>query len=225
MTLQNVAGEASCSKSRTVRSSPSKSIIGIRSWPSISPARKPAAATRPTSGSTIWARCASRKWTRPASTSRCSRTARPRPRSCRSKSPPSSRAQVNDRLAKVCAANPKRFAAFAALPTVDPKAAADELERAVTKLGFKGAMLHGMTNGEFLDLQEILADLRARREARRADLFPSLAAASEGDGNLLPGLRQGLPAGGAPGLGLHGGDRDAGDPAGALRRVRRRTRT
>src|SRR5450631_4946097 len=58
---------------------------------------------------------------------------------------------VNDRLAKVCAANPKRFAAFAALPTIDPKAAADELERAVTKLGFKGAMLHGMTNGEFLD--------------------------------------------------------------------------
>src|SRR5215470_17732038 len=39
--------------------------------------------------------------------------------------------QVNDRLAKVCAANPKRFAAFASLPTADPKAAADELERAV----------------------------------------------------------------------------------------------
>ncbi|HEY4981928.1 MAG TPA: amidohydrolase family protein, partial [Pseudolabrys sp.] len=58
---------------------------------------------------------------------------------------------VNDRLAKVCAANPKRFAAFAALPTIDPKAAADELERTVSKLGFKGAMLHGMTNGEFLD--------------------------------------------------------------------------
>ena len=62
--------------------------------------------------------------------------------------------QVNDRLAKVCAANPKRFAAFAALPTVDPKAAADELERTVTKLGFKGAMLHGMSNGEFLDLKK-----------------------------------------------------------------------
>ena len=60
-------------------------------------------------------------------------------------------AQVNDRLAKVCAANPKRFAGFAALPTADPIAAADELERAVTKLGFKGAMLHGMSNGEFLD--------------------------------------------------------------------------
>jgi 2,3-dihydroxybenzoate decarboxylase len=61
---------------------------------------------------------------------------------------------VNDRLAKVCAANPKRFAAFAALPTVDPAAAADELERCVTTHGFKGAMLHGLSNGEFLDLKK-----------------------------------------------------------------------
>jgi len=61
---------------------------------------------------------------------------------------------VNDRLAKVCAANPKRFAAFAALPTANPAAAADELERAVTTLGFKGAMIHGMSNGEFLDLKK-----------------------------------------------------------------------
>jgi predicted TIM-barrel fold metal-dependent hydrolase len=60
-------------------------------------------------------------------------------------------AEVNDRLAKACAANPKRFAAFAALPTANPEAAADELERAVTELGFKGAMVHGMANGEFLD--------------------------------------------------------------------------
>ncbi len=59
--------------------------------------------------------------------------------------------EVNDRLAKVCSTNPSRFAAFAALPTIDPVAAADELERCVTKLGFKGAMLHGMTNNEFLD--------------------------------------------------------------------------
>ncbi|HEY4141625.1 MAG TPA: amidohydrolase family protein [Pseudolabrys sp.] len=59
--------------------------------------------------------------------------------------------EVNDRLAQVCAANPSRFAGFAALPTIDPVAAADELERCVTKHGFKGAMLHGMTNNEFLD--------------------------------------------------------------------------
>lgn len=63
-------------------------------------------------------------------------------------------AQVNDRLAKFCAANASRFAAFATLPTADPEAAADELERAVTVLGFKGAMLHGMANGEFLDLKK-----------------------------------------------------------------------
>ena len=58
---------------------------------------------------------------------------------------------VNDRLAKVCAAKPERFAAFAALPTVDPQAAADELERSVRALGCKGAMIHGLSNGEFID--------------------------------------------------------------------------
>jgi predicted TIM-barrel fold metal-dependent hydrolase len=58
---------------------------------------------------------------------------------------------ANDRLAQAIAAHPDRFAAFAALPTPDPKAAADELERAVTQLGFKGAMVHGLTNGVFFD--------------------------------------------------------------------------
>jgi predicted TIM-barrel fold metal-dependent hydrolase len=60
---------------------------------------------------------------------------------------------VNDRLAQAIAAHPDRFAAFAALPTPDPKAAADELERTVTQLGFKGAMVHGLTNGVFFDDQ------------------------------------------------------------------------
>jgi 2,3-dihydroxybenzoate decarboxylase len=58
---------------------------------------------------------------------------------------------ANDRLAQAIAAHPDRFAAFAALPTPDPKAAADELERTVTQLGFKGAMVHGLTNGVFFD--------------------------------------------------------------------------
>jgi len=58
---------------------------------------------------------------------------------------------VNDRLHEVCRAHPDRFAGFAALPTPDPKAAADELERTVTQYGFKGAMVHGLTNGLFLD--------------------------------------------------------------------------
>jgi predicted TIM-barrel fold metal-dependent hydrolase len=60
--------------------------------------------------------------------------------------------RVNDRLHKVVAGNPARFAAFAALPTAVPQAAADELERTAA-LGFKGAMLHGLAGGVFLDDQ------------------------------------------------------------------------
>ncbi len=58
---------------------------------------------------------------------------------------------ANDRLAKVIAARPERFAGFAALPTPDPKAAAAELDRTISELGFKGAMVHGLTNGVFFD--------------------------------------------------------------------------
>lgn len=58
---------------------------------------------------------------------------------------------ANDRLRDIVGAQPQRFAAFATLPAPDPQAAADELERAVTELGFKGAMVHGLTNGVFFD--------------------------------------------------------------------------
>jgi predicted TIM-barrel fold metal-dependent hydrolase len=59
--------------------------------------------------------------------------------------------RVNDRLAEAITRHPARFAGFAALPTVVPDAAADELERCVRDLGFKGAMIHGLTNGKFID--------------------------------------------------------------------------
>src|SRR3954471_671531 len=59
--------------------------------------------------------------------------------------------RANDRLREAVRAHPDRFAAFAALPTADPKAAADELERCVGKLGFVGAMIHGPSNGVFID--------------------------------------------------------------------------
>jgi predicted TIM-barrel fold metal-dependent hydrolase len=58
---------------------------------------------------------------------------------------------VNDRLAEIVRANPKRFGAFGLLPTAVPVAAADELERCVDKLGFQGAMVHGPSNGVFMD--------------------------------------------------------------------------
>jgi 2,3-dihydroxybenzoate decarboxylase len=60
-------------------------------------------------------------------------------------------ARANDRLAEAVEAHAGRFAGFALLPVPDPEAAAEELERAVSKLGFKGAMVHGLTEGQFLD--------------------------------------------------------------------------
>jgi predicted TIM-barrel fold metal-dependent hydrolase len=59
--------------------------------------------------------------------------------------------QANDRLYEACRTHKGRFEAFSVCPTPDPKAAADELERTVTKYGFKGAMIHGLTNGVFHD--------------------------------------------------------------------------
>jgi 2,3-dihydroxybenzoate decarboxylase len=59
--------------------------------------------------------------------------------------------RANDRLAETVRAHSDRFAAFASLPTADPRAAADELERTVTRLGFKGAMINGLTDSVFHD--------------------------------------------------------------------------
>jgi 2,3-dihydroxybenzoate decarboxylase len=60
--------------------------------------------------------------------------------------------QVNDRLHRTIQARPDRFRGFAALPSPDPKAAADELARAVNELRMQGAMVHGLTGGTlFID--------------------------------------------------------------------------
>ncbi|BCL84130.1 amidohydrolase [Ktedonobacteria bacterium brp13] len=58
---------------------------------------------------------------------------------------------ANDQLARAISAHPDRFAGFATLPMLDPKAAAAELERAIHLPGFKGVMINGTTNGRFLD--------------------------------------------------------------------------
>ena len=59
--------------------------------------------------------------------------------------------QYNDLLAGKIAGQDQRFAAFAHLPMTAPIAAADELERTVKAHNFKGALIRGLTNGEFLD--------------------------------------------------------------------------
>jgi predicted TIM-barrel fold metal-dependent hydrolase len=61
---------------------------------------------------------------------------------------------ANEQMFAAVKKHPRRFAAFAALPTADPRAAADELERCVNERGFKGAMIHSHQQGEFLDARK-----------------------------------------------------------------------
>jgi predicted TIM-barrel fold metal-dependent hydrolase len=53
--------------------------------------------------------------------------------------------RANDFLAEQVEQNPDRFRAFAALPLQDPDAAAEELGRCVTELGFVGALVNGFS--------------------------------------------------------------------------------
>jgi predicted TIM-barrel fold metal-dependent hydrolase len=59
--------------------------------------------------------------------------------------------EVNDHLAEAVRRHPDRFAAFAALPTAAPEAAAAELERTLREHGFVGALINGHTRGRYLD--------------------------------------------------------------------------
>jgi len=59
--------------------------------------------------------------------------------------------EQNDYLADRVKYYPDRFAGFAALPTPVPDQAAEELERTVSKYGFKGAAIMGHTRGRYLD--------------------------------------------------------------------------
>jgi predicted TIM-barrel fold metal-dependent hydrolase len=59
--------------------------------------------------------------------------------------------KTNDYLADVIVKHPKRFGGFAALPMALPDACAAELKRAVKDLKMVGAMIHGTTQGRFLD--------------------------------------------------------------------------
>jgi predicted TIM-barrel fold metal-dependent hydrolase len=62
--------------------------------------------------------------------------------------------KCNDQLAEVIQSHPDRFVGFAALAPNDPEAAADELERAVKELDFKGWKTHSNYGGTYLDEQK-----------------------------------------------------------------------
>jgi 2,3-dihydroxybenzoate decarboxylase len=57
----------------------------------------------------------------------------------------------NDQLAAQVQRLPRRLAGFAHLAMHDALGAADELERCVKQLGFKGALINGQTDGVYLD--------------------------------------------------------------------------
>jgi 5-carboxyvanillate decarboxylase len=57
----------------------------------------------------------------------------------------------NDQLAEAVGRHPDRFAGLAAVAPQDPGHAARELERAVTRLGLRGAIINSHTRGEYLD--------------------------------------------------------------------------
>ena len=57
----------------------------------------------------------------------------------------------NDVLAAAVKANPTRFAGLAALAVGAPNKAAEELQRRVTRNGFKGAVINGHNRGRYLD--------------------------------------------------------------------------
>ena len=59
--------------------------------------------------------------------------------------------ESNDFLIDVVKKNPKRFAAFAALPVAAPELAAEELDRRVRQQGFKGTLINGHSRGRYLD--------------------------------------------------------------------------
>jgi aminocarboxymuconate-semialdehyde decarboxylase len=70
---------------------------------------------------------------------------------------------VNDALARVAHERAARFTALATLPLNDPAGSVLELERVMTQLGFKGAMLFSNVNGV------ALADARYEPLWRKAD--------------------------------------------------------
>ena len=79
---------------------------------------------------------------------------------------------MNDDLAaQVLAAHPNRFAGFAAVALQDVRAAGDELERAVSQLGFKGAMINGYSNIGDMDTAADMGLLGPRGSTRCARLL------------------------------------------------------
>jgi uncharacterized protein len=112
--------------------------------------------------------------------------------------------EANDALAEAVAGHPDRFQGFAAIPTPDPAAAASELERAVTQLGFAGGLINGRTGTTNADAMQF-DDLYATAARLGVPLYlhpqtpvaPVLDAYYSGFGNPIDMLLRN------PGIGWH----------------------
>src|SRR5277367_1170565 len=76
----------------------------------------------------------------------------------------------NDQLGEAIRKHPDRFSGLAAIAPQNPAAAAKELERAVQKLGLKGAIINSNTHGEYLD-NEKFWDIFAAAESLDVPIY------------------------------------------------------
>jgi uncharacterized protein len=77
---------------------------------------------------------------------------------------------LNDTLKRAVDQHPQRLAGFAHLPMLSPEAAADELQRCVAELVFRGALINGLTDGRFLD-EPRFDPILARAERLEAPIY------------------------------------------------------
>jgi 5-carboxyvanillate decarboxylase len=95
----------------------------------------------------------------------------------------------NDQLAAAIARFPTRYAGLAAIAPQAPQEAAKELERGVTKLGLKGAILNSHTMGAYLDDPKVW-DIFAAAEALDVPIY--LHPNTPSKGMIGPFLERGL---------------------------------
>lgn len=107
---------------------------------------------------------------------------------------------ANDYLADAVKRHPTRFAGFASLAIQSPDKAADELERCVRSLGFKGANINGHTRGRYLD-DAFFTPVLARAEALGVPIYlhptvPPQAVVDASYGGFAPAVSGVFAAGG-----------------------------
>ncbi|MBF8268282.1 MAG: Amidohydrolase [Dehalococcoidia bacterium] len=83
--------------------------------------------------------------------------------------------EINNELSDAAKTYPTRYSGLATLPMQDIPAAIAELERAVGKLGLKGAMIGDNVNGRWYDEPEFLPFFKAADQAGALILFHQLA--------------------------------------------------